>query len=230
MREIQYLHPPTELEELTARGEYVYLHNNQAVGQEAWALHECRDGTAVWRSEFEDERGHVLSHLLLSPDRRADRLQVRLRPQGRSEQQAVYTFYDDNVMLVQHGRRLILDLPPDYTLLAVDVGSRALALPPLDWEGAQPTVQMVFTVLLRGDTFWSKPVKWAAHPLGTDLSVTVGDTTYQARAVRLSVPDLPDQRGWFDRHGIPLRWQSGTGDDLWEAWLTRYVRLRDAEV
>lgn len=227
MSGMQHLHPPTELEELAARGEYVYLRNNQSIGREKWELYKCRDGTAVWRSELEDEGDHVLSHLLLNPERRPDRLQIRWHPNGQADRQAVYTFFDDNIMMVQHGRRTILDLPPDFTLMAVDIGSRALALPPLNWSTAAPTTQTVFTVQLRGDAFWSKPVKWTAHSLGTDLSVAVGETTHQARGVRLSAPDLPDQRGWLDTHGIPLRWQSGEGEDVWEAWLTRYVRLRD---
>ncbi|HBY93659.1 MAG TPA: hypothetical protein DEP84_06760 [Chloroflexi bacterium] len=224
---MQYLHPPTELEELAARGDYLYLRNTKSVGQEVWELYQCHDGSVVWRSELEDESGHVLSHLLLNPERRPDRLQIRLRPSGQTDRQAVYTFFDDNVMMVQHGRRTILDLPPDYTLMAVDIGSRALALPPVDWGAATPTPQMVFTVQLRDDAFWSKPVKWTAYPLGTGLSVTLGDTPYQTRAVRLSVPGLPDQRGWFDSQGIPLRWQSGEGENAWEAWLTHYVRLHD---
>lgn len=227
---MQYLHPPAEHERLVARGVYIYLRNNQAVGQEAWELHELRDGSGVWRSDVRDEHGQVLTHMMINSGRRVDRLQLRWHPKQMADRQAVYTFFDDNVMIVQQGRRLVLDLPPDYRLMAVDIGSRALALPVLDWNSTEPAVQMVFTVQLREDFFWSKPVKWSAYPLGTDMSVSVGDTSYPTRAVRLTVPGLPDQRGWFDEYGIPLRWQSGEGDDAWEAWLTEYTRMAPEEL
>lgn len=205
---MNYLHLPTDDEARLATGAYRYLRSGAAAGEEAWELSRSHDGAFIWRSEVTETAGQLLSHLLLSPERRPDRLQLRWRPATGPLVQAVYTFFDDHVMVTVGGKRDTLDLPPHTTLAAPDVGSRALMLPHLDWAQMAPELGMVFTVQRRGGTFWSRPVKWTFRPLGR-IEQPVGGVARPARGVTLSVPGLPEAEGWFDEQGIPLRWAEG---------------------
>lgn len=219
------------METLVARGEYAYRRSDGDVGRELWELHEGEDGTAVWRSDVEEERGYLLTHLLCDAQGRPDRLQLRWHPKGGAAAlQTIYTFFDDGVLVLQGNERDVVELPPQWTLMGLDVGSRALALPPLAGpEGrlsqpAEPLLQLVFTVQLRGDTFRSRLVKWAFYPLEDGAGLDGEEQGRVAAALRLAVPGLPEQRGWFDPYGVPVRWLWQDGGEQIEARLTRYSR------
>ncbi len=105
-----------------------------------------------------------------------------------------------------------------------------MALPPLAGQEDRlhqpvaPVLQLVFTVQLRGDTFWSRLVKWTYYPLEERAGSGGEDAGGVAAAFRLAVPGLPEQRGWFDPNGVPVRWLWQGGDEQIEARLTRSSR------
>lgn len=222
------LHPVSHPEQMVAQGEYVYLRDGQPTGTvEEWELTRLPDGSRIYRVEVgaSDE----LWHLILAPDRRPDRLQVRLREEGGRRFDATYTFFDDEVMIAggqvrERPVKNFVDLPPGFGLLWVPMAGRELSLLAYDPDAGDPQTVMLYVMHQRSpeeDWLSARPVRFAVERLGRDtLEVLAG--SFEAEKVRLTVPGLADQQGWFDRHGTVLQWQSG---DQTQAVLSRYRRF-----
>lgn len=222
------LHPVSDEERVVAQGEHQYLRAGEPTETgEQWELTRRSDGCRIHRVEVGDGEG--LWHLILESDGRPDRLQVRLRDEAGRRFDATYTFFEDEVMVVGgqvglESKKNVVELPPRYGLVSAPFAGRELRLLGYDPEaGPQQTITQYLLRQRPSDEGWlsGRPVECMLEDLGeSELEVPAG--TFEAREVQFTTPDLPRQRGWFDRHGTLLRWQSG---DRVQAVLSRYRRF-----
>jgi len=219
------LHPISEHEQTVAQGAYAYRQAGEHAGAgEEWELTRLPDGGHIYRVEAGDGEG--LWHLMLAPDGRPDRLQLRLHDDAGRRFDATYTFFDTEVLVSggQVGRRPekdVTELPAGYSLLWLPFAGRGMARIGCDSEAG--AAQAVPVYLMRQESpedGWlsARPVDCAVERVRRGvLEVPAG--SFEAEEIGFKIAELADQHGWFDEHGITLWWQS---DDQVQAVLSRY--------
>lgn len=223
------LHPVSHHEHVVARGEYTYLQDGDPTGTvEEWELTRLPDGSRIYRVEI---GGTGLWHLIVAPDGRPDRLQVRLRDDTGRRFDATYTFFDQEVLVSggQVGKRPekgAVELPPDCGLVWAPFAGRELALARHDPKaGALQAVTLYLMRQQSPDDGWlsARPARCSVERVGSAvLEVPAG--SFGTEEVMFAAPRLTEQRGWFDERGTVVQWQSG---EQIQAVLSRYRRLGD---
>ncbi|RME46875.1 MAG: hypothetical protein D6791_07190 [Chloroflexi bacterium] len=200
---------------MLAQGEYVYLQNGEPAGlPETWELTLLPDGSRINRVEVGESIG--LWHLMVAPDGRPDRLQVRLRDEVGRRFDATYTFFDQEVIVAagqvgERPRRHFVELPAGFGLVWVPFAGRDPVL-----MGCGPEVEGAQSVMLYVISQEPREAGWLSgnsvaclveRRRRSMLEVPAG--SFDAEEIVITIPGHPDQRGWFDRHGTVLQWQVG---------------------
>ena len=215
------LHPPSEHEEMVAEGKHARRPApDQPALEEHWELTRLPDGTQIYRVTVGD--GAALWHLMVAPDGRPDRLQVRLRDAQGPSFEATYTFFDHEWMIVsgqqgQKPRTEFLGVPPDgMGMLWEPLAGRELVLRAqrgrLYLLQQRPSAQG----WLHGQWVTGEVV-----PAGREkVQVPAGE--FEADSFTLVIPETPHQRIWVDSQGVVLQWQMGGEEPAQLTWLRRF--------
>lgn len=206
------LHPVSDREQTVAQGRYVYLEAGTETGDgEAWELTRLPHGERIYRVDVAE--GRELWQLMLAPDGRPDRLQVRLHDEAGRRFDATYTFFENEVMVsggpaARKPAKEFIDLPRDYGVLWGPFAGRELCLLGYDPEAGAPQTRTLFLMRrLPAEEGWLSGAPDACavgRSEGGTLRVPAG--AFETEEVALSAPGLPDHRGWLDEHGVILRW------------------------
>lgn len=183
-------------------------------GVESWQVHRLPAGRTAVRVESD---GPALWHLVLDAEGRPERVQVRLRDEGRTAE-ATLTFFEDEVLIWRRGAQPdseSIALPPGTRLLWPPIAGRERCMagllgPAMDDDGAVPRPDAAMFLLVRRRT----PDKgW--------LSARLAKLTVLSRAdgLALSSPGLPEMtlsvevdgrlRGWTEDGAAVVRRPSG---------------------
>ncbi len=162
---------------------------------EAFQVHGLGDGRAVVRVEGD---GPALWHLVLDPDGRPERLQVRIRHDGRTVD-ATLTFFEDEVLIWRRGAAPpseAIALAPGTRLLWPPIAGRERCLAGLS-AAAPARVPCLLIVVVPPDRggLTARPVELAV--------------ARTADGVRLATPGLPEMALAVDAAGRLAGWVEG---------------------
>lgn len=225
------LHPISDHEQPVAQGQYDYLADGENTGiGEQWELTHLPDGSRLYRVEVGE--GDGLWHLIVAPDGRPDRLQIRLRDDAGRRFDATHTFFEDEVVVSQgqvgkQTEQRAVSLQPGYGLLWAPFAGRELALTGYEADASGPQSAALYLIRrLSSDEGWLSGRSIRGAVGGSDNAIlTMPAGSFEAREVVFSTSELPDQRGWLDEHGNVLRWEA---DSEVRAVLSRYRRFDSA--
>ena len=188
------LHPIGSQERLVRASRYA--RPDQAV--EEGTIHAIAAGRHAVRVSVDGARRTSMWHLVLDQSGAPERLQARLREDGRVVD-VTMTFFEDEVLVWRRGGGSpseAVAIPPGYRLLWPPYTGRGLALaglPAVDGPDARMFALVRPRPLTEG-ALEVRPVKLSVRPAPGGLT--------------LQTPGLPDARVEIDSEGEVLRWHS----------------------
>jgi hypothetical protein len=204
---VRKLHPIHARERFIARGGF-----HRPAGTERWSLHALPLGRHVYRVQDEQDG---LWHLVIDDQQRPERLQARLRRDGRPVE-VTMTFFDDEVLVWRRGAEPsseAIALPPGHRLLWPPLAGRlrCLGFPPGSEtpDPEQPAAIMTSLVRLASPArglLTVRPVKFTLRTSAT-LRSTDGQETSQ---LRLITPGLPTLVATLDSEDDALSWHESS--------------------
>ena len=179
---------------------------------ETWQVHRLpADRTAV-RVEAD---GPALWHLVLAPDGRPERLQARLRDDGRTVE-ATLTFFEDEVIIWRRGAEPATEsiaLPPGTRLLWPPLAGRERCLAGLVGETAGESVGESVGETAAGDGAAARTFLLVRRgpPAGGGLSAHLAKLTVHPTpdGLTLTSPGLTDMALTLDADGRLAGWAEG---------------------
>jgi hypothetical protein len=204
---VRKLHPIHARERFVARGGY-----QRPAGTERWSLHALPLGRHVLRVQDEHDG---LWHLVIDDQQMPERLQVRLRRDGRPIE-ATMTFFEDEVLVWRRGAEPsseAIALPPGSRLLWPPLAGRlrCLGFPPgaQTPEPGQPAAIMTSLVRLASPArglLTVRPVKFTLRTSAAQGSAG----GLEKSQLRLMTPGLPTLVATLDSEGNALSWHESS--------------------
>jgi hypothetical protein len=235
------LRPVAPQETLVCWGAYQYFKDRRPTGvTEEWSLHRLPDGTEVARADVDARKVadafDWLTHFVRDADGRPQELIVQYR-KGALYAKATYAFQRDRVEITRDvgdmsTRREALDIASGYV-----VDYRAIIASDYTWRGypqymqgavyAVPIFQLAIEPEEMPDLLGGNVTRVNVQPLEA-ASLTIPPGVYaDVRRYQVALSDDREAVGWFDQHGIPLRWSRP--DDGYEFVLMRYRHQEKGE-
>jgi hypothetical protein len=227
---MRMLHPLGRGETRTCLGEYAYSRGADSSGAvERWLLTRVPGGH-VYRSQI----GRDLWHLLVSGERRPERIQVCLHTE-HALREATCTVFEDCLAVYTPAEDQAyseLEVGADYGLGWSPYAGRILMLGSYDRAlGGRQTVRVCHLAVVPDQGRWLRLVRgeYVVRPLDDPAQVVACGVEASAAyewtpAGAANGPHVTWQRGWFDRHDVVLLWQQGEGHEM-QAVLTHYERF-----
>jgi len=233
------LRPVAQQETLVCWGAYQYFKKREPTGVvEEWSIHRLPDGVEVVRSDVDARKmpdaPDILTHFIRRADGRPKELILQYR-KGALYAKATYTFHYDRVELVRDiadfaTRREKIDTADNYV---VDYG--AVIAWDYAWRGyptymetgtyAMPLFRLMVETEEVQDLLGGGATRIMVRPLeAASLSIPAGAFT-EVRRYEVTLPDDQEAIGWFDQHGIPLRWSRPDGK---HEFVLMHYRWQDA--
>ncbi len=223
------LHPPSEREILVAEGKYSHPATaDQPAQVEQWEITRLPDEARIYRVDVAN--GMALWHLMVAPDGRPDRLQVRLHDGQGLSFEATFTFFDHEWMIVsgqqgQKPQRKFLDGPSDgWGIMWGPIAGRELALRSLKQGPSRSYKGRLYLLQQRSPAQGWLAGRWVrVEMLAADQEqVLVPAGAFEANVCTLVVPESPEHHVWIESQGMVVQWQIGDAGPAQLTWLRRF--------